>query len=81
MFVDILTSTKFRGNATMTRDVSSLKKIISIYGAAQVAVWLNYRDTRPINQWLSRNKIPENKVEAVKHLIKKQKKGELRANN
>ena len=65
----------------MKRDISSLKKIISIHGAAQVAVWLKYRDTRPINQWLTRNKIPETQREAVKHLILKHKKGELNGNH
>lgn len=62
----------------MKRTVQELKKLIQIYGAARVAVWLDYRDTRPINSWVTRGQIPEQRKELVKDLINKHNKGKLK---
>jgi hypothetical protein len=56
--------------------IEPLRKLISIHGAAQVAVWLNYRDSRQVNQWVSSETIPKCRVEKVKALLsEKLKKG------
>jgi len=52
------------------KQVDNLRKLINLYGSAQVAVWLGYSDTRPIHQWLSRGQIPEKKLGSVNELLK-----------
>jgi len=54
--------------------VTQLDSLVKINGAAKVAVWLDYRDTRPINQWITRGEIPKAKVPVVKQLVKKKAK-------
>lgn len=53
--------------------VRKLRKIVSRHGAAQVAVWLKYKDTRSIGVWLAKEKIPAARIELVKALV--QEKG------
>lgn len=56
---------------TTKKMMTQLDKLIKINGAAQVAVWLGYRDTRPINQWITRGEIPRAKIPLVKEVIEK----------
>ena len=50
--------------------IKKLGKLVGRYGAAQVSVWLGYRDTRSINVWLSTNKIPKSRIELVQSILK-----------
>lgn len=52
----------------MDKLVKDFQKLIHLRTAAQVAVWLGYRDTRAINQWLQRGLIPKARIERVKEL-------------
>ncbi len=54
--------------------VGRLKKLVERYGAAQVAVFLNYRDTRAINVWLATKTIPKARRELVKSVLRQQGK-------
>jgi len=51
--------------------VTQLNNLVKLHGAAKVAVWLQYKDTRPINQWITRGEIPKAKVPKVKQLVDK----------
>lgn len=43
----------------MKKRIAELKKMVNLYGAAQVAVWLGYKDTHMVKQWITRGHIPE----------------------
>lgn len=55
----------------ITRD---LQHLIELHTAAQVAVWLGYRDARAIYQWVQRDKIPKARVLLVKRLVEERLK-------
>lgn len=60
----------------MNKTLKDLEKLINLKSPAQVAVWLGYKDTRSIHQWLQRGVIPKARVDRVKELLYKQlKKG------
>lgn len=52
--------------------INGLQKLVDRYGAARVAVWLNYKDTRSIHVWLSTKNIPRARHELVRSVIQKQ---------
>lgn len=49
--------------------IEELKKLKKEYGAAQVCVWIGLQDTRTLNQWLSRKKVPFHYKEIVKKVL------------
>jgi hypothetical protein len=50
--------------------IKKLKKLKEKYGSAQVCVWLGLQDTRTLNTWLSRERVPFHMEEKVKEIIK-----------
>jgi len=50
--------------------ITKLKKLVARHGAAQVAVWLRYRDTRSILGWIESERIPECRITLVKEMLK-----------
>lgn len=57
----------------MKKLLKQLKAFVDLHGAAQVSVWLGYRDSRAVSQWITRNEIPKARIELVKALLKKEK--------
>lgn len=55
----------------MSNLIIDLEKLMHLHSPAQVAVWLNLSDPRPIQQWISRGKIPRAKLERVTKLLEK----------
>jgi hypothetical protein len=55
--------------------VKNLRKLVDVHGAAQVAVWLGYKDTRSINNWVSTSTIPRARVERVRSVLNEHQKG------
>lgn len=53
----------------MNKTLKDLEQLINLHGAAQVAVWMGYKDTRPIRQWIQRKSIPEPRIVRVKKLL------------
>lgn len=53
----------------MEKLIREFKEVIDIHSPAQVAVWLGYRDTRQILQWIALRKIPKARVAKVKDLV------------
>lgn len=49
--------------------MAKLKKLVKLHGAAQVCVWLKMKDTRSLNQWLSRGSVPTYKRDQVEEVI------------
>lgn len=62
----------------MEKQISALEKLMHLYSPAQVAVWLELSDPRPIHQWILRGKIPRTKVIKVDELLKKKGNGDGR---
>ena len=58
----------------MKKLVKQLKSFVDLHGAAQVSVWLGYRDSRAVSQWITRNEIPKARIEMVKSLLLKKEK-------
>ncbi len=61
--------------------IKKLKKIVDKEGAAQVAVWLCYKDTRAILAWLNRKRIPSHMELLVNRLINDYEKGVINYGN
>lgn len=57
--------------SSMETTVKKLERMVHAHGAAQVSVWLGYRDTRAVWQWIQREEIPKARVDLVKTMIKK----------
>lgn len=55
----------------MKKTLIELERLVNIHGAAQVSVWLGYKDTRAIRQWSQRKTIPAARVDLVESVIKK----------
>ncbi len=51
--------------------IKRLERLIQTTSPAQVAVWLNYSDPRPILQWIIRGQIPRSKIPLVEDLLNK----------
>lgn len=56
------------------KQLGKLKYLVLEHGYAQVAVWMNYRDTGAIKKWLSRGEIPVIAEKKVKKIIKEKLK-------
>jgi hypothetical protein len=55
-------------NVTLVRN---LGKLVERHGAAQVSVWLGYRDSRAVSVWVATKRIPPPRIELVKSVVKK----------
>lgn len=53
----------------MSKTIKQLERLIQIHTPAQIAVWLEYSDPRPILMWIRRGSIPPSKVARVEALL------------
>lgn len=49
--------------------LKSLRRLVAIHGAAQVSVWLGYRDSRSVNTWLATKRIPKARTALVEQIV------------
>lgn len=49
--------------------LKQLKILISIHGSAVVAASLGFRDGKTVKRWVDQNRIPEIRLDKVRHIV------------
>lgn len=57
----------------MNQLIDQLEHLMQLHGPAQIAVWLQYKDHRAIQMWITRKKIPTCRIAKVEKLLKDKK--------